>query len=248
MTNDYLGTMRPPRLSVWSGTMALGILPAAFLCAQGPPDMAYWDGIRARADSVLVHHFGSDFSHRHIFDPEGSPGYIALEERTVPWEDRHTVTTAPVYCCFEYDIGLDSTHASSNNIRLAITPDGHRVPTSIEPEAEWNGLIGRSASCAFAHDLDGFIALARSNGVKCRGKDVLHDLRWIPPDSAARAAGAFEGRYELTLGRYRRTGIERNGRTTYYYRDLRAIVFDPFTGAVVRKKNMQGTYRIACGW
>ncbi len=222
-------------------------LVSANATAQQPLGEAYWAGVRANADSVLVAHFGEEFRAKHIFTPYEPIDYAVVGEDGVRWADRDSVSSTPAWCYFEFDIGLDSLNASRNNIAITITPRGERVPASLEPKAEWNGFVQCNGACRFAHDLDGFMVLAKGNGVRCKRKTAFRELRWIPPDSAAWASGERNGRYELTLGKYHGKGETLLGSSTYSYRLFDAIVFDPFTGAVLRKEQRKETYMIACG-
>lgn len=226
---------------------AFGLLGSTLASGQQPLGEAYWAKLRAKADSVLIAHFGAEFRTKHISDPDDPINYAVVGGNGVAWADLDTVSTLPTRCFFEFDILFDSKQAPRSRIEFTITPEGGRVHPSIEPLAEWNGFVKCAGACRFAYDLEGFIILAKENGLQCKRKTAVRELRWIPPDSAAWSSGERDGRYELTLGKYRGKGETRRGSSTDSYYVFDAIVFDPFTGAVLRKEQRKETYMIGCG-
>lgn len=218
-----------------AGNLALG---------QEPLGEAYWQGIRAKADSVLVAEFGKEFREKHLFPIVNRLDYIAIGDRTEDWGDRDTITQIPDYCFFEYDVGFDQDHSSRNNIMITITPSGGRVPESIEPYAEWNGLASCQGACEFASDFDGFVARAKELGVHCRRKDAFYGLAWVRPDSLQWQAGERRGGYHLILvGRRKEKGkTETLCCTSYWYR-YEGIVFDAFSGDLIKREDIYDTYR-----
>ena len=223
------------------------LLSASASLAQKPLGEAYWQRMRRLADSVLVNHFGQEFRTKHIFNPREPTMYMAFGDESADWLERDTVSRIPTYCHFEYDIGFDSLHASHMNIALDITPQGNRLQPSIEPGAEWNGFVNCSGSCSFKYDLNGFIKLARDGGIKCRKRDAYEHLEWIPPDSSEQAMGVINGRYEVTLaGRKLRHEVTKLMHSTYTSDVYEAIVFDPFTGAILRRTEIDRNSQWAC--
>ncbi len=207
-----------------------------------PLGEAYWNKIVDRADSVVISRFGAVFFKDHIFVPDSPLDYIVIGEDTYPWEDRDTITRLPESCYFEYDIGFDSVNASRMNIAFSITPEGELIE-----DGDLRGFISSSGPEQFHTDLDGFIALAKKNGVKCGRSTAFRDLRWVPLDTVAQIHIAGEGRYELVLGRVRGTRTEKVANSIRTYRLVDSIVFDPFSGAVLRKEERYETMSWATG-
>ena len=235
---------------------------------QSPLGESYWQQIRSKADSIVIKHFGQTFFNDHIFfDPEYEINYIAFSTGfSCGWDERDTVTTIPELIHFEYLIGFNRDQAS-RTIEVAINPDGSLVPPSYDlpptkdqietakqlqrevlfPLQEVYGFTQCDSECLFKYDLDEFIELAKKNGVRCRRKDAFRGLYWFPPDSASWAMGERLGRYELVLGRNTGRGETRLSNSVYKYNIVDAIVFDPFSGEVLRKEEYNQTYMIACG-
>ena len=203
---------------------------------------AYWDRIVVRADSVVISRFGTDFFINHIFTPEYSLDYIVDGEYSYDWEDRGTITRPPTSCHFEYDIGFDSLNSGRMNIMLNITPGG-----KVLEDEDLRGFISGPVPVAFYTDLPGFIELAKRNGVKCKPKEAFRVLRWVPLDTAARIHPHGEGSYELTLGKARGTRSEKVANSVHTFRIVDSIVFDPFSGAILRKEERFETISWACG-
>ena len=204
---------------------------------------AYWNKIVDRADSVVISRFGAAFFMDHIFSPIDPLDYIVIGEYSYPWDERDTISRLPESCYFEYDIGFDSLHASRMNIAFGITPAGELIE-----DEDLRGFVEQGAPAAFHNDLNGFVELARKNGVKCERHTAFRELRWMPLDTAAKVHPDGIGRYELVLGRIRKKKMEKRvSYSTYTYQILDAIVFDPFTGAVLRKEERWETLSVACG-
>ena len=203
---------------------------------------AYWGRIVDRADSVVISRFGTDFFDKHIFTPDNPMDYIVVGEYSRNWDDRDTITSVPTSCYFEYDIGLDPMHVGRMNISFSITPDG----ALIEDE-DLRGFVNDEPPITFRHDLQGFIEIARKNGVKCKERDAFRDLRWVPMDTAASIHPNGNGRYELVIGRIRGKGQQNVSNSTFYYRIVDAVVFDPFTGEMLRKEKRHESTGVACG-
>lgn len=211
--------------------------------AAQPLGDAYWDRMLDKADSVVISRFGAEFFAKHIFPPIAPMDHIAMGDHTTDWENRDTITRTPEYCHFEYDIGFDTLNAGRINIQLNITPEG-----AVLEDEDLQGFITSPAPVRFRTDLHGFIELARKNGVKCERHTAFRDLRWIPTDTTARLHPGGNGRYELILGRIRKKAMERRiASSTYTYQVVDAIIFDPFTGEVLRKEERQEILSIACG-
>jgi len=202
----------------------------------------YWKGIADRADSVVISRFGAEFFAEHIFVPVDPLDYIVIGEETYRWEERDSITRVPESCYFEYDIGLDSMHVGRMNIAFSITPEGGLIH-----DEDLRGFISTSAPVQFHTHLDGFLALAKKNGVKCERSTAFRDLRWMPLDTTALIHPAGEGRYELVLGRERGTRSEKVAGSVRTYLLVDSIVFDPFSGAVLRKEERYETISWACG-
>lgn len=202
----------------------------------------YWDRIVDRADSVVIARFGADFFLDHIFEPMYPMDYILFGDTHCSWEDRDTVTTIPSQCYFEYDIGFDTLHVGRMNIHFSITPDGRLIE-----DEDLSGFVASAPPIAFYTDLDGFVQLARENGVRCSRKDAFRALYWIPADTAARIHPGGIGHYELILGRVGKKKEKQVEGSTWYYQVVDAIVFDPFTGAVLRKEQLNESLGWACG-
>lgn len=217
------------------------------LCLHGslfsqPLGDAYWNGIVDRADSVVIARFGAAFFMEHIFVPVDPLDYIVIGDDSYSWEERDTITRVPASCYFEYDIGFDSVNASRMNIAFSITPEGELIE-----DEDLRGFISSSGPVQFHTDLDGFIALAKKNGVKCDRSTAFRDLRWVPLDTVAQIHIAGEGRYELVLGRARGTRREKVANSIRTYRLVDSIVFDPFSGAALRKEERSETISWATG-
>lgn len=207
-----------------------------------PLGYAYWNKIKERADSVVISRFGTDFFLNHIFTPESSIGYIVVGESSCGWAERDTIRREPTSCYFEYDIGLDPLHVSRMNISFSITPKGELIE-----DEDLRGFIADSAPVKFYSDLQGFILLAKRNGVKCKPVDAFVELQWVRLDSASGISPDGVGRYELVLGRVMGTHSERISNSVHTYRLIDAITFDPFSGAVLRKEKFHLTLSWACG-
>ena len=203
---------------------------------------AYWNRIIERADSVVISRFGAAFFNDHIFPPIDPLDYVLVDGSSISWADRDTITRAPTHCYFEYDIGFDTLNASRLNISFSITPDGHLVE-----DADLRGFVDHGPPIAFHTDLSGFIELARSNGVRCARKSAFRDLEWIPSDTAAQVNLGGVGRYELVLGRIRGKKKVRVPFSTHYDQIVDVIIFDPFTGAILRKEQRRESLGWACG-
>jgi hypothetical protein len=229
--------------------LSLGLGVSCF--AQGPLGEAYWQAIRAKADSVLVAEFGKEFREKHIFTPTDPLDYAVVSGNGVDWDDRDTVTVVPEWCYFEYCIGLDEASATrfDGMIRFTITPEGGRVPASREPLAEWNGFVDCSGHCRMPLDLDGFVKIARDHGVRARKKDGPWAVVWVPPDSLAQVAGDERGRYELRLAQYlhRKGATPTSGGGAHYWKVYRFAVFDLLTGSLLRVEEKTVGYKIVCG-
>lgn len=203
---------------------------------------SYWNNILDRADSVVIARFGAVFFTEHIFVRVDPLDYIVIGEETYRWEERDTITRIPASCYFEYDIGFDSMNVGRMNIAFSITPEGGLIK-----DEDLRGFISTSAPVQFHTDLDGFLELARKNGVKCDRGTAFRDLRWVPLDTAALIHTAGEGRYELVIGRDRGTRSEKVAGSVHTYRLADSIVFDPFSGAVLGKEERHETISWACG-
>ena len=201
----------------------------------------YWNKIIERADSVVISRFGTDFFMNHIFTPVGPLDYMVVGEYSYMWGERDTITRPPTSCYFEYDIGLDPMHVSRMNISFSITPNGELIE-----DEDLQGFIAASAPIMFSSDLQGFILLAGKHGVKCKPADTFVDLRWVRLDTASRISPNGVGRYELVLGRVRGTRSERISNSVHTYKLIDAIIFDPFSGAVLRKEKLHLTLSWVC--
>lgn len=231
--------------------VALSLCTSTPLFGQKPLGAAYWDAIRAKADSVLIAEFGKEFREKHIFTPTDPLDHAVVRGNGVDWDDRDTVTQPAQWCYFEYCVGLDEASAThfTPMIRFTITPEGGRVPASMEPKAEWEGSIRCDGPCAFPFDIDGFVKMARQNGVRTRRKDTPWPMLWIPPDSLARSAGEERGSYELRLAQdlHQEGTTPTSGGGAWYWRRYRFAVFDPFKGVLLRTEEREVTYKVACG-
>ena len=203
---------------------------------------AYWNRIVDRADSVVIARFGAVFFTEHVFVPVHPFDYIVIGEETYPWEERDSITDIPESCYFEYDIGFDSLNASRMNIAFSITPEGGLIE-----DEDLRGFLSPSGPVQFHTDLDGFVRLAKKDGIKCDRSTAFRDLRWMPLDTAAHIHIAGEGRYELVLGRLRGTHSEKVDGSVHTYRLVDSIIFDPFSGSVLRKEERHETISWACG-
>lgn len=199
-------------------------------------DEEYWLRIRARADSIVVARFGKDFFRKHIFVPRGPLDYIVVGGSTVDWEDRHTVSSRPESCYFEYDIGLDTRRRGPMNISFSITPDGDLVV-----DEDLRGFIADPSPVSFCTDFKGYMRIARENGLRCRGRDAFRDLRWIASDTSAKVANEGVGRYELVIGREGEVIKEESERSFGTYLLVEVVIIDPFTGVVLRKETRRET-------
>lgn len=223
-------------------TLLSTIMLSGTMAAQTFSD-AYWNRIVDRADSVMMARFGREFFLQHIFVPEDEMDYVAFDDTHLMWSERDSVASVPLYAHFEYDIGLDTMHVGRRNISFNITPEGVLLE-----DGDMRGFNDGPAPLAFHTDLAGFVKLAKSNGVKCHYHEAFRDLRWIPNDTVLGEASAGKGHYELILGRVRKKEKERRlSTTTFTYHEVDAIVFDPFTGAVLRTERREETTRISCG-
>ena len=225
-------------LTVW--TCLLGLHGSTL---SQPLGDAYWDMISERADSVVISRFGRAFFVDHVFRPIDPLDYIVVGEYSYRWDERDTITHVPTYCHFEYDIGIDTMNSSRMNMMFNITPDGHLIE-----DEDLRGFVEQGAPVAFHSDLNGFVELARKNGVKCERRTAFRELQWLPLDTAVKVYPGGIGRYELVLGRIRKKKMEKRvSYSTYTYQIIDAIVFDPFTGAVLRKEERWETLSVACG-
>lgn len=202
----------------------------------------YWERILERADSVMISRFGTDFFDKHIFTPDKPLDYIVVGEYSYDWNDRDTITTIPTSCYFEYDIGLDPMHVGRMNISFSITPEGVLVE-----DEDLRGFVSDKPPITFRYDLQGFIRMARQNGVKCKEQDAFRDLRWVPLDTVESIHPNGNGRYELVIGRLRGTGQRKVSNSTFYFRKVDAVVFDPFTGEMLRMEEREESTGVACG-
>lgn len=232
----------------------LSALLACSHCAvfgQRPLGEAYWQAIRAKADSVLVAEFGKEFREKYIFEPMYPLDYVVVDDNGISWSKRDTISHPPQWCYFEYCLGVTKSSAILRiaSIRFTITPEGRRVPASMEPNAEWDGFVNCDGICRIAHDGAGFVKLARDHGVKAKRKDGFGGVEWIPPDSLELALGKRTGRYELTLQQdlHKEGEIPTSGGGAFYWRLYKIAVFDLFTGDLLRVEEVQQTYKIACG-
>ncbi|MBX2971937.1 MAG: hypothetical protein KF797_02440 [Flavobacteriales bacterium] len=235
--------------SVLAAALVLGL--GVPVLGQQPLGEAYWQGIRAKADSVLVAEFGKEFREKHIFDPQEPLDYIVVDDDGIDWDDRDTITRIPQYCLFEYCVSLSKAAAISTRpqILFTITPQGERVPASVEPKAEWMGFTDCHGACQIPYDGAGFIAVSRKNGVRVRRKNGFRGLEWIPPDSLEWEAGKRTGRYELTLGQdmHQKGKTPTSGGGAFYWNLYKVAVFDLFTGDLLRVEENHEVYMIACG-
>jgi len=199
-------------------------------------DESYWLRIRARADSIVIARFGKDFFQKHSFVPRGPLDYIVLGGKTIDWEDRHTVSSRPESCYFEYDIGLDTRRRGLMNIGFSITPDGDLVV-----DEDLRGFVADPAPVIFYTDFKGFIRIARENGLKCRRRDAFRDLRWIASDTSAGVVNDGIGRYELVIGRDGDVIKEESERSFGTFLLVEVVIIDPFTGVVLRKETRRET-------
>lgn len=228
---------------VLAAAIVLGLEVPAF--GQQPLGEAYWQDIRAKADSVLVAEFGKEFREKHIFHPQEPLDYIVVDDTAIDWDDRHTVTRVPQYCLFEYCVSLSMASAKFTRpqILFTITPQGQRVPASVEPDAEWHGFADCRGACHIPYDGARFISIARKNGVHVRRKNGFRDLEWISPDSLEWETGKRTGRYELTLGQDMHTkGETPTSGCTFYWNLYKVAVFDFFTGDLLRVEERRETY------
>lgn len=212
-------------------------------CAMAQPlGDVYWNRILDRADSVVIARFGHAFFMNHIFPPVNDLDHIVIGERSYAWEDRDTITRTPTYCHFEYDLGFDTLHAGRMSILLNITPEDEVIE-----DEDLRGFVALPAPVTFHTDLNGFVQLAREHGVRCERSSAFRGLYWMPADTALRVQPRGNGSYELILGRIRKKVKEtRSSNSTHTYREVDAIVFDPFTGAVLRKEKRRETISISC--
>ncbi len=218
---------------------------------QRPLGEAYWQAIRAKADSVLIEEFGEEFRTGHIFTPTDPLDYAVVGGNGVDWEDLDTVTVPPQWCYFEYCVGLDAASAThfTPMIRFTLTPEGGRVPASLEPRAEWEGFVQCDGPCSIPFDINGFIEIARRNGVRAGKKEGPWLMEWIPPDSVAQSAGVEFGSYELRLSEYlhKKGSTPKSDGGAWYWKRYRSAVFDPFTGELLRVEEENVTYKVTCG-
>lgn len=217
----------------------LGMHSSVFSQALGD---AYWNKILNHADSVVISRFGHVFFMNHIFTPEYPLEYISVGGYSLRWDDRDTITQPPDYCHFEYDIGFDRRNVGRMNILLNITPQGEMLA-----DEDLRGFILGQPPLAFHTDLKGFIALARANGIRCKRNQAFRDLRWVPLDTAAQIHPDGVGRYELVLGLVRGERTEKLSNSVHTYLLVDCIVFDPFTGTILKKEERYETISWACG-
>ncbi len=218
---------------------------------QEPLGEAYWQGIRAKADSVLVAEFGKEFREKHIFAPDDPGDYAVIQGKVVDWDSRDTITEPPQWCYFEYFIGLSpgSTNWRDNYIRFTMTPEGERVPPSLDPKTQWDGFAQCNGPCRIPYDGNGFIAIAKKHGVRVRKKDGFKGLQWIPPDSLTADTGERRGHYELALGQnlHKKGTTPTSGGGTYYWNLYKVAVFDLFTGELLRVQEYEEVYQMSSG-
>ena len=220
-------------------TCVLGLCCSAI---SQPLDEAYWNKILDRSDSVVISRFGTEFFMQHVLTPVDPLDYIVIGEYSYGWDERDTIGRLPERCYFEYDIGFDTVNVSRMNISFSITPDGRLIE-----DEDLKGFVEHGPPVAFHTDLDGFVELARANGVKCERRNAFRELRWVPLDTAQRFHPGGLGRYELVLGRVGRKKELRLSNSTHTYQVVDAVVFDPFTGAILRREERRETWSVACG-
>lgn len=222
--------------------VCLGPLASA-TSAQGPLGHLFWVAYQAKADSVVRAHFGAAFTQQHVFRDDPSDLPTSVGNGLVSGSTRDSISQVPDWCAFAYRIGLDSSHAASE-IYFALNPHGEPAPIVWETPTDWQGFVACESGCSFKYDLNGFRKVAEENRVR-RSRDlVFHDLTWVQP---VPIDGFRAGRYELVLARYRGREYHRALSSKHSYKVYDIVVFDPFSGVLLRTERDLVKYKISCG-
>lgn len=196
----------------------------------------YFEGIKARGDSMLIENFGLNFFKAHIKFSESSEINFDRADNLKDWKwnERDKVSSKPDYIFLDYFIVLDEMNVYQT-ITLTVDSNGNKFK-----DGSFTGIEKCDPHCEFKVDIKDIKSIARKNGVPFKKNRSQINLKWISPDSLNLAKGNFIGKHEIQLATMVGTKEVQTSGSYSRYGLYEVAIINPWTGKFVRKTQMTG--------